>query len=347
MPARVLPEPSASTIGTSANDNPTHRFTDSTFDPVAFLNDSLPSLNLSSTFSPDQARSKAWSLQEVSSQTQAFLSRVNAQNIRFASTLSHLTDEILRSGGRLAYEVEVLRGDANALCESLSDTLQEDLQKFTSVSTSDSKNSDLGEEQADGVNHSQDPEFIGQLRMLEQVKARLDGVIYVFGEAMKWPMPPSDLSITSSLISVSGPVPGSENDSREEKGKDFAKKARAEITELLNNTADGPGVEAAEEKVESLRLLSTVWKGTAEERARNKFVFSLKKLVDDKKMQIETRSQSQPIRTIDGTAARSSSAQGRPASGLARERPVNESGGGGGGGLLRNLQRLRDEIYLD
>lgn len=348
MPARVLQQPSASTIDTLTNENSIHQFSDSNFDAIAFLNDAIPPLDLLSSFRTDQVRSKVSSSQEASTQTQAFLSRVNAQNIRFSSTLSQLTDEILRSGGRLAYEVEILRGDANALRESLGDTLREDIQKFTSVSTSESKNSNMEGDQAKESSNGQDPEFVDQLRMLEQVKARLDSVINVFGEAMKWPIPPSELSLTSALISVSGPEPGSENDSLEERGKDFAKKARAEIVELLDNATDGAGVEAAEETVESLRLLSTVWKGTAEERARTKFVDSLKKLIDDKKKQIEIRSLSQPVKAVPGAGPQSSSAQGRPAPGLARERPTNESGaGGGGGGLLRNLQRLRDEIYLD
>jgi hypothetical protein len=345
MPARVLEE-SASTIDTLASDNSINQFTDTTFDPVTFINDSLPGRALPSTFSSDQARSKDSSLLEVTAKTQTFLTKVNAQNIRSASTLSQLTDEILRSGGRLAYEVEVLRGDANALHESLTDNLREDIQRFTLASAGGSQNDNAGQEQPDGIANSQDPEFIGQLRTLGQVKARLDEVIHVFGEAMKWPLPPSEFSLTSSLISVSAPEPGSENASREEKGKEFAKKARAEIIELLNNAASNTDTEAAGRKVEALRVLSTVWKGTAEERPRTKFVDSLSKLVEDRRRQIEARSESQPAKSTDGAAARSSSAQGRPAPGLARDRPVQETRGSGGG-LFRNLQRLRDEIYLD
>jgi hypothetical protein len=341
MPARVAQESSLPSIATSTIDSSIQDFTETTFDPVSFLNDALPALSLS-----DQVRSKDLSIQLVSTQTQALITKLNAQNIRFASALSQLTDEILRSGSRLAYEVEVLRGDANALHESLTDTLQESIQKFTLDSTSaDGKDASATEEQPNRLAHDSDPEFISQLRMLGQVKGRLEQVINVFGEAMQWPLPPSELSLTSSLISVSAPEPGSEGHSREEKGKEFAKKVRMEIVELLSNTAGGPDIEAATSKITALRSLSAVWKGTAEERARNKFVDSLSKLVEDKRRQLEARSLSQVPRAADAAAQRSSSTPGRPSTGSARERPGNESSAGSG--LFRNLQRLRDEIYLD
>ena len=271
---------------------------------------------------------------------------MNVQNIRFAGTLSQLTDEILRSGGRLVYEVEILRGDANTLHESLTEILNEDIQSFTSAPAGDRKNGIAEQEQPDAIVPREEPGFIAQLRTLGQVKARLEEVINVFGEAMKWPLPPSEVSLTSSLISVSAPEPGSDSGGREEKGKEFAKRARTEITELLNKTAGGPNIEAAVGKVEALRVLSTVWKGTAEERARNKLVDSLNKLVEDGMRQNEARSQSQSARAADGAAASSSSAPGKSISGIPRDRPVQESASSSGG-LFRNLQRLRDEIYLD
>jgi hypothetical protein len=342
MSARVAQESSSPPIGTLAIDSSIQAFIEPTFDAVSFLNDALPTFTVS-----NQVRSKDPSLQVVSTQTQAFITKLNAQNIRFANALSQLTDEILRSGSRLAYEVEVLRGDANALHEGLTDTLLEDIQKFTLESTSaDNRNGSAAEEQPERPAHNSDPEFISQLRMLGQVKGRLEQVINVFGEAMQWPLPPSELSLTSSLISVSGPEPGSEGHSREEKGKEFAKRLRTEIVELLSNANGGPDIEAATTKVEALRSLSVVWKGTAEERARNKFVDSLSKLVEDKRKQMEARLMSQAPRAADPAAQRPGSTPGRPSTGSARERPGNEASSSGGG-LFRNLQRLRDEIYLD
>lgn len=343
MPARVLPEFPISHILTLPNDSSIQHYTDTGSDAVAFLNDYLPALSVSSATSPDPVRSKDPSLQDLSTQTQAFLTKVNAEHILFANTLSQLTDEILRCGSRLAYEVEVLRGDANALQDSLADNLREDVQKFTRPDTKEESEADgAGKVPLAGKAHGHEPKFIGQLRMLDQVKSRLEEVINVFGEAMKWPLPPSELSIASSLISVSAPELDSESQSREEKGKDFAKKARAEIIELLSDAKKGPDIEAAATKVGALRSLSAVWKGTTEERARNKFVDSLSKLVEDKARQLEARSSSQLPRGTNATPRSSS----RPPVAKAGERTGNETGSGGGG-LLRNLQRLRDEIYLD
>lgn len=347
MPDRALQESSTSHTVTWANDATIQQYTDPRFDPVSLLNNSLPALSIPSVSSAtpaDPARSNGLSLPEVSTQAQAFLTKVNAQNVRSANTLSQLTDEILRCGSRLAYEVEVLRGDAHALQDSLTDSLREDIQKFTLTDTAeDSRAVNSGEEQPNGDDHGYEPEFIGQLRMLSLVKARLEEVINVLGEAMKWPLPPSELSLTSSLISVSAPQLGSQSQSQEDKGKEFAKKARAEVSDLLNDTVNGPDIEAATRKVEMLRSLSAVWKGTAEERARNKFVDSLSKLVEDKARQVQARSLSQPPVGTHTALPRSSS---RPPMGPTQERSANETATGGGG-LLRNLQRLRDEIYLD
>jgi hypothetical protein len=346
MPARVLQESSTSSLIRLADNSSTRHFTDTSFDPITFLNDSLPSLSLSA-FTPDQAQLKHSSLQEASTQTQALLSKVNTQNIRSASQLSQVTEEILRSGNRLAYEVEVLRGYVNSLHESLTDTLLEDIQKFTIAGTATNRR-DTGDGNGQPIEHvdSNDPELICQLRMLGQVKARLEKVIKVFGEAMKWPLPPSEVSLTSSLISVSAPEPGSEGHSREEKGRQFAKTAKAEVTELLSDTAGGTDVEGAVTKVDALRLLSTVWKGTAEERARTRFVDNLSRLVEDKRKQVEARSLTQSPQAKDVPGSQPNPTPGKPSVRPTRDSSGNETSGGGGG-LFRNLQRLRDEIYLD
>ena len=343
MPAQLSREPSRPSVVPLANDSSIQGFAGIEFDPVSFLNDSLPALPPSTPFRLDQAYQKDSFLQEVATQTQVFLTGLNAHNIRFAGALSQLTDEIIRSGSRLAYEVEVLNADANALQECLTDTLRVDIQKFTSAGGNDVS---AREEQLNGAASGIDPEFISQLRMLGQVKARLEEVIEVFGKAMNWPLPPSELSLTSSLISLSPPEPGSESNSRDEKGKEFAKKARAEVVEILNHSNGAPDIDAAAAKVNALRSLSAVWKGTAEERARNKFVDSLSKLVDDGRRHLEARSLSQPARETNAAGQPSSSTPGSQSTGQARDRPGIESGSGGGG-LFRNLQRLRDEIYLD
>lgn len=307
------------------------------FDAVDFLNNTLPSLSVTTNFHIEHAKSKGVTLQEAASRTQNLHANLNTQIIRDSSELSRLTDEIVRSGSRLAYEVEVLRGDANALHESLTETLLEEISKFTIAEDSSAhEDGETAQKDPSSKGASQSPEFIRQLRMLGQVKTRLEEVVKVFGEAMEWPLAPSESSLASSLISVSAPESGSESHTREERGKEFSRKTKAEITKLLNNTGTGPDVEAALQKVEALRVLATVWKGTTEERPRNKFVESLSKTVTDRR---DTEGRHQPSPRVNPIPRPSST----PGSRLSRD----HQGGETGGGLFRNLQRLRDEIYLE
>jgi len=326
---------------------------------VEFLNASLPSSLFSSAPQSGSKQTKSIQIHEASSKLQELLGKLNTQNVRYSNILTQLTDEILRSGSRLAYEVEVLRGDANGLHELLTDTLQDDIQKLvlsapevgTDALTAD-KNRAAEPEQSDHqsegeIKQSQEPELIPKLRMLSQVKARLEEVINVFGEAMKWPLPPSELSITSSLISVSAPDPASENHTSEERAGEVAKKLQTEIKSLLDSDGGGyEGLDAADVRVESLRSLTEVWRGTTGEKARVKFVDSLAKLVDERRRALEARTNSTRPRGYS-SSNRSSSMPGRPSMSQMRgERNVTE-GSHPAGGLLRNLQRLRDEIYLD
>ena len=96
------------------------------FDPADHLNALLPSL----AFPSSQSKPNAVSLSELSIQTQSLLSQLNAQTTRLSTVLTQLTDDILRSGGRLAYEVEVLRGETVGLSEALTDGLRPDVEKF-------------------------------------------------------------------------------------------------------------------------------------------------------------------------------------------------------------------------
>jgi hypothetical protein len=192
-----------------------------------------------------------------------------------------------------------------------------------------------------------EPGFIQHLRMLSQVKARLEDVINVFGEAMKWPLAPSELSITSSLITVSAPEPGSDTHTQEERAREAAKRLRSEVTNLLDSGDGGyAGIEAATIRMESLRSLMTVWKGTAEEKARTKFVDSLAKLIDDRIKLLDAR-QDLSKQGMGAPPQRPSSMLGRPSpSNIRADRNANDSSNQPGG-LLRNLQRLRDDFYVD
>ena len=327
------------------------RLHNASFDPVDFLNNSTTPFSSSTGPQSLSKTSKVAQIQDASTQVQGLLAKLNAQNINYSNTLTKLTDEILRSGSRLAYEVEILRGDANGLYEVLTDVLRDDIKKLglgilkarpeggptqedkATLLTQSSENGSAGA----GIT-VREPEFVPQLRMLSQVKARLEEVIHIFGEAMEWPLAPSELSITSSLISVSAPEPGSETYTREEKAREATKRLRSEINRLLDSDAGGyAGIEAATARVESLRSLITVWKGTSEEKARTKVVDSLARGLDEQRKVLDA-SQGSGRQGMGGAPQRSSSMPGRTAASQVRP-DSNQSGS-----LLRNLQRLRDDF---
>ncbi|GES61840.1 hypothetical protein ATEIFO6365_0011035700 [Aspergillus terreus] len=336
-PARAAHTPSSRTSLEITPD-----FTDPSFDPADFLNDVLPPLTLASSQSLAPRGPGAVSLPELSSQVQSILTQINAQNVRHSNTLTQLTDEILRSGSRLAYEVEVLRGETIGLSETLTEALRDDIAKFVpdapSATTATDDTPSAGDE-TDKHNEpgtdaaaAQDPDYITKLRTLNQVRSRLEEVVQTFGDAMEWPLPPSETSLTSSFISVSAPEAGPESHSREEKGQEVAKKLRNEVTELLNSHSGGQqGLEAAAQRVEALRVLATLWKGTAEEKARVRFVDGLSKMVEERRRALEDQ-------------GRTAQSQQQRQWGGGHRRQESE---GPGGGIFKNLQRLREEIYLE
>ncbi|EDN05835.1 predicted protein [Histoplasma mississippiense (nom. inval.)] len=331
-------------------------FADPAFDPVEYLNNILPPFSFSlsssqtttaitptaipkaadaSTTTTTSSSSSTVSLAALSAQTQSLVSQLSAQNVRLSNTLTQLTDEILRGGGRLAYEVEVLRGEVVGLTDALGEGLVDDIGRFVPggkiLDIHAPAETDTGAEAgtetqakpgdlADNATKSQsqfqtrteddqkqpqpqpavdEPVYLTQLRTLTNVRARLEQVIHTFGEAMEWPLAPSEISVASSFISVSAPEPGAgDQHSREEKGKEVARKLREEIMELLNKDnatgtttdqdIDIDGVEAASRRVEALRELAGVWKGTAEEKARMKFVDGLAKMVEERRKVVQS-----------------------------------------------------------
>ncbi|GLI72929.1 hypothetical protein PoHVEF18_001113 [Penicillium ochrochloron] len=347
---------STARAGGKPHSDTTPNFEDPNFDPADFLNDTLSPLTVAS-FQPNASRAPgSVPLTELSAQVQSLLSQISAQNVRLSSTLSQLSDEILRSGGRLAYEVEVLRGETIGLSETLTEVLREDITKFvpdepsedkakpasrkeestqetTDDTTAIQEETETAEEQQEPP-ATNDPEYITNLRTLNQVRSRLEDVVQTFGDAMEWPLPPSEISFSSSFISVSGPELGTEGHSQEEKGQEIMKKIRNEITELLDRDGGGrDGLEAATRRVETLRNLAVVWKGSAEEKARQRFVDALGRIVDERR------------RILEHQQAMAEQNQRGPRSRTEQQR--DSDSGGPGGGLFRNLQRLREEIYLE
>lgn len=345
-------------------------FLNPVFDPAEYLNASLPVLQGSSSRSTSTGRSSSTSttannatvpLAELSTEAQTLLTQLNAHTTRLTTTLSQLTEDILRSGSRLAYEVELLRGETLSLAETLSEgPLRADLEKFVpegiqnaaaaAPTSSQARRASLVsnangggmmmmipptpatavtgtaveepptpaatvQEAAAGGDKDQpqaqdkenkatdEPPYIAHLRTLTLVRARLDAVIKTFGEAMEFVFPPSEISVSSGFLSVSAPdfpdrrSSGDGQISTEDKGQQILKNIRDEISALLNvgnNNNNGrervsstyeekiKGVEDATKRVEQIKELSTVWKGTAEEKGRQRFVESLARMVEDR-----------------------------------------------------------------
>ncbi|ODM14941.1 hypothetical protein SI65_09693 [Aspergillus cristatus] len=318
-------------------------FTSPTFDPAEYLNEALPPLTLAST-QPNASRAPgSVPLAELSTQVQSVVSTVNAQNVKYSGQLTTLVDEILRGGGRLAYEVEVLRGEVLGLVDGLvgegdvvrfvPDRERQEKEKEKEEGEPADNQTEHDPEKQDKKEEKQDPDFVNKLRTLNAVRSRLDEVVHTFGSAMEWPLPPSELSLTSSFISVSAPDLGPESQSLEAKGQEMMKKFRTEVNELL----DSEGVEAAERRVKEIGRLAGVWRGTAEEKARERFVEGLLKIVEDRRRALEA---------VGGQAAQGQ--QGQPekrSDGRTGHR--RQESEGPGGGIFRNLQRLREEIYLE
>ncbi|KAF1812151.1 hypothetical protein P152DRAFT_26970 [Eremomyces bilateralis CBS 781.70] len=346
-------------------------FLQPSFDPVDFLNGALPHLAVGSQASSQRSSQsiKHVSLQEASSTAQTQLSQLAAQTTRLCNVLTQLTDDILRCGGRLAYEVEVLRGEAIGLSELLNDGLQDEFKRLlpsglADLSIKEAEDAPLPSQEPAAEKSSCGPNVpitdqppsppvqkengtsttksdllaippvsdqtdavqlsLKQLRTLTFVRARLDAVIRTFGEATKWSVPPSELSLASSFISVSAPTaPGSSTSvdgrSAEDRAQEFAERLRGEVAEcIVGPVAEQNGYQEAMRRIAALRELAGVWKGTAEEKARGRFVEGLVRLAEEK----------QKVREREGAYRR------RSGSVRQSERPE---------GYLEHLARLKEE----
>ncbi|KAK4240258.1 hypothetical protein C8A03DRAFT_13389 [Achaetomium macrosporum] len=355
------------------------------FDPAAYLNSTLPPLQTSSRLAGSQGASQAGAvpLAELSIQAQSVLSQLNAHTTRLTSTLTELTNDILRSGGRLAYEVELLRGETLGLAETLTEGLEDDIAKFVpggirvsltepktaadshgtssshqrrmsmlappaTVATADESTAKEAATAPSATAHTplpDEPPSIAQLRTLTLVRSRLDSVIKTFGEAMEFVFPPSEVSVSSSFLSVSAPDAGGENHSTEEKGQQVLQALRDEISRLLNHPSDPiKGIEDAAHRIEELKELATVWKGTAEEKGRTKFIESLARMVEDRHREL-LREVEQSSNRRDNNARPpqpETSAGARTAADA--DAGQAETKGYGAYGLISQLQKLRSGL---
>ncbi|KAL7814248.1 hypothetical protein V8C44DRAFT_326185 [Trichoderma aethiopicum] len=339
-------------------------FLSPTFDPTAYLNASLPPLSFKS---PMPSNHNAVPLSDLAAQAQTLLSQLDAHTTRLSDTLTQITDDILRSGGRMSYEVEMLRGEALSLEELLFEKLAGQIGMFVPGGLhkegeakaedeeegksqkkkpveeggegSEAKTVAKPEEQvAEGA---EEPESIKQLRTLTLVRERLDSVIKIFGDAMEFSFPPSEVSVSSGFLSVSAPEPGSDLQSSEEKGQQTLQKLRDEISGLLNNKQDPvSGIEKAAERIEQLKNLATVWTGTAEERGRTRFIESLAKMVEDRHRELLRELDSKKSEAAAADTVPSQQGRGGASAASARDAAAGETQPAGFG-LMSQLQKLR------
>ncbi|KOS22611.1 hypothetical protein ESCO_001939 [Escovopsis weberi] len=318
-------------------------FLDPAFDPASYINATLPPLAPPKS-GPGRQQAGA-PLAEVSSEAQALLLQLNTHTTRLSGVLTQLADEILRSGSRLAYEVELLRGEALSLEETMTEKLQGEIEMFVPGGLRGQQKQQQQQKEEEGQGDAgRDPVFIEQLHTLTLVRARLDSVIKTFGEAMEFVFPPSEISLSSGFLSVSAPEPGSTQQSSEEKGHEVLKALREEVSGLLHRSEDPvQGIERAAERVQGLKELATVWKGTAEEKGRARFIEGLAKMVEDRHRNLlreaeQTRREGEKQgRTGDQEKAGGSQAAAATAADDGRLLP-------GGFGLMSQLQKLRSGL---
>lgn len=339
-------------------------FLNPSFDPISYINATLPPLAQKSPV--PTSNPNAVPLAELATQSQTLLTQLDAHTTRLSDTLTQITDDILRSGSRMSYEVEMMRGEALSLEELLFEKLAEEIKLFVpgglkkegeakeegekkqaeeekqkerkdSVAEagkeSETKAASKAEAGADAA--GEEPDSIKQLRTLTLVRERLDSVIKTFGDAMEFTFPPSEVSVSSGFLSVSAPEPGSDLQSSEERGQQVLKKLREEISTLLNNKDDPvSGIEKAAERIEQLKELTTVWTGTAEEKGRTKFIESLAKMVEDRHREL--------LKEIDVKKSEGILSRGETSGSVAgREAVAEEKALPAGFGLMSQLQKLR------
>lgn len=154
---------------------------------------------------------------------------------------------------------------------------------------------------------------------------------------MAWSLPPSETtSNLSSLITVSS----TENNSREVKGQEFAENLRAEIGDMIVKAENrNKGYEAALARVGALRELAEVWRGTAEEKARVRFVEGLVGLAEGRLKELE-REDGARYRTAEPRKVGGGSAAAAKNAGHSGEKK-------GTMGFLDNLQRMGSNMSFE
>lgn len=275
-----------------ATDKTLRPFLAPSFDPADYLNATLPAWTPSARPNPSTTTTttttQPTSLTDLNTQTQTLLSQLSAQLTRLSTHLTKLTDDILRSGGRLAYEVEILRGETGTLSDVLLDGLAADLARFVpegllkpaTVARRRSSASRLSvstvtgpvlleaeteptpqkartQTQMQGGEPKTTAEAVTRLRTLALVRDRLESVVKVFGGATEWTVASSEVSMRNTFISVAGPE-AQDTEEREKRGKAWVEGKKRELEGVLRGSE---GYEGAMEKVDDLEVLAEVWRG--------------------------------------------------------------------------------------
>ncbi|KAF2726013.1 hypothetical protein K431DRAFT_317414 [Polychaeton citri CBS 116435] len=311
-------------------------FLQESFDPAAYLNSTLPTLSTTSRV----IAANYVPLPELISQTQSLLNQLSAHTTRLGNVLTQFIDEIVRSGGRLAYEVEVLKGEVTGLGDVFEGSVRDDIGLFLPAASTTGTNGQEGgqDKEVNGgikTDTVSEPEELQRLRTLTLIRSRLAAVAQTFDKAMSWPLAPSDLQQAqgSSLISISAPE-AADPAAREEKGKQAAEKLQKEVLDLVGDGRDLESLELATERVRELRELVGLWKGTMEEKARTKFVEGLEKAVDDGSRKGGNGPSTR--RGADGSGDRGID-----------YRYGSTGGIDGGYGFFSNLRNLSKDVYID
>ncbi|EPS45607.1 hypothetical protein H072_423 [Dactylellina haptotyla CBS 200.50] len=268
-------------------------FLSDAFSPTAYLNSTLPPL------SPPAA-----SLQLLHSTATDLLSSLDAHLNRLQTTLSTLTDEILRATPRLSYELQVLRSDVISLADTLSSARTRQLTDcLADVSLDPAGDQEPNDDRNDNEPKARrkshpatsttpttpgKPQVLKRLETLALVRRHLQEVRKVFDDAMEWtltdaqktgiPLPTTATSSLGAYIPPSRSPSPSVMDGRKRashSGNNAAAgsdKFTDEISYLLLNEE----VDKATQKVEELAKLCDVWKNTSEYDARLRFVENLR-----------------------------------------------------------------------
>ncbi|KAI5798016.1 hypothetical protein DFH27DRAFT_561612 [Peziza echinospora] len=348
------------------------------FSIISYLNSTLPPLSPPTLNLPTQSKldpkvqlqqqlsqshpsnnPNAVPLSQLHPKTTSLLSLLDIQTHKLITHLQSLTDEILRVAPRLGYEVEVLRGGVVALAEDL-----ERMRGPPPPTTTDGSGS---------TNTSQTqtnkPEVLHKLEALSTIWTRLEEVIAIFGEAMNWPLEAgtgdsSEKPESNALAAIQSPSyynlspapsppPFIKELNRASSASKTATKTinpAAEVSYLLASNM----IPEARARIEQLRVLASVFKGTSEGEARAEIVEKLAKKVAEaeriKEMKekgfggMEDRMAMPPRSRVEDNARPDPEAESGAGKPEAREEAPGTAFGvsrEGYYGLISQLQRMR------